>query len=161
MRRFPVRLLPVVSLFLVAACEQVERGQGEIHLPEGDADKGQALFVDLGCVSCHKVTGADLPQPEDAKEDQVVLGSTTGRALTYNQLVTSVVNPSHRLTPRYRKELVSDNGESRMRTYNDVMTVSQLSDLVAFLQAHYTKAERPGYKYPVYDYEAAEEEGSE
>jgi hypothetical protein len=37
-----------------------------------------------------------------------------------------------------------------MTSYNDVLTVTQLTDLVAFLQAHYEKAERPGYKYPVY-----------
>ena len=52
--------------------------------------------------------------------------------------MTSIVNPSHRLAGRYSDGPVSTpDGKSLMRNYNDVMTVNQLIDLVAFLQANY------------------------
>ena len=133
--------------------------QGDIYLPEGDAAKGEMHFVSLGCISCHSVVGAELPDPAEAGPVHVLLGSRTGQVRSYGQLVTSIVNPSHRLSGRYRKDEVSREGESLMPRFNDVLSVTQLTDLVAFLQAHYEKAERPGYKYPVYTYEA--DDGSE
>ena len=161
MRRFLISLVSVLSLLSVSACEQVEPSQGALHLPEGDANQGARHFVSLGCVSCHKVVGAELPDPVDAGPVRVLLGSRTGRTMSYDQLVTSVVNPSHRLSSRYRKDKVSEGGQSLMTSYNDVMTVTQLTDIVAFLQAHYVKAERPGYKYPVYSYTSENENESE
>ncbi len=161
MRSLIISLVSIFSLLCVSACEQVEQRQGAIHLPEGDANKGAEHFVSLGCVGCHQVVGAELPEPASAGPVRVLLGSKTGRAMSYNRLVTSIVNPSHRLSTRYSKDKISREGKSLMISYNDVMTVTQLTDLVAFLQAHYVKAERPGYKYPVYDYKSDSETDSE
>lgn len=161
MRSLLISLVSIFSLLCVSACEQVEQRQGAIHLPEGDPSKGAQHFVSLGCVGCHQVVGAELPDPVAAGPVRVLLGSTTGRKMSYNQLVTSIVNPSHRLSTRYRKDEVSQDGQSLMTSYNDVLTVTQLTDLVAFLQAHYVKAERPGYKYPVYEYKSDSESESE
>jgi hypothetical protein len=152
LRIFSIGLVALFALFCISACDLSDRGQGDFYLPEGDAAKGEEYFVSLGCVSCHKVVGADLPEPAEAGPVRVLLGSRTTGTMSYGQLVTSIVNPSHKLSARYRKDEVSHEGESLMTVYNDVLTVTQLTDLVAFLQAHYTKAERPGYKYPVYDY---------
>ena len=41
-------------------------------------------------------------------------------------------------------------GESLMTVYNDVMTVTELVNIVAFLESRYEKLERPGYRYPTY-----------
>ena len=161
MRSLVVSLVSIFCLLCVSACEQVEQRQGAIHLPEGDATKGAEHFVSLGCVNCHQVVGAELPDPVDAGPVRVLLGSNTGRAMSYNKLVTSIVNPSHKLTTRYRKDKVSQEGQSLMTSYNDVLTVTQLTDLVAFLQAHYVQAERPGYKYPVYSYKSDSESESD
>jgi hypothetical protein len=81
--------------------------------------------------------------------------------MSYGQLVTAIVNPSHRLPIGHRRTGVSEDGESRMTAYNDVLTVTQLTDLVAFLQLHYTAAERPGYEFPVYDYTSDAEAGAD
>jgi len=132
--------------------------QGGIHLPEGDASAGEMHFVSLGCVGCHSVIGAELPEPVGPV--RVLLGSRTGRRMSYGELVTSIVNPSHRLSGRYSRDEVSREGESLMTSYNDVLTVTQLTDLVAFLQAHYEKADRPGYKYPVYTYQSDDDSQS-
>ena len=61
-------------------------------------------------------------------------------AKTYAQLVTSVINPSHKLAPRSKsidEKISNDDGSSKMRVFNDVMTVQELIDLVAFLQPKY------------------------
>ena len=107
-----------------------------------------------GCVCSMKsavkaspMTESELPDPAEAGPVRVLLGSRTGRSMSYGRLVTSIVNPSHRLSGRYRKNEISQQGESLMTSYNDVLTVTQLTDLIAFLQKHYVKAERPSYTY--------------
>ena len=37
-----------------------------------------------------------------------------------------------------------------MVNYNDSLTVTQLTDLVAYLQTHYEDVLRPGYQFPSY-----------
>ena len=159
MRRPHISVVALVALIWLSACAPDDRRQGDIYLPEGDATRGEQHFVSLGCVGCHSVVGSELPEPEAgaAGPVRVLLGSRTGRTMSYGQLVTSIVNPSHRLSARYRKDDVSREGESLMVSFNDVLTVTQLTDLVAFLQAHYVDAERPGYKYPVYTYKSGDE----
>ena len=72
--------------------------------------------------------------------------------MSYGQLVTSIVNPSHRLAPKYFSENIAKDGESLMTNYNDMLTVTQLTDLVAYLQLHYEDVLRPGFQYPSYKY---------
>ena len=145
-------LLPA-CVFAIAACEPQGAASGDFNLPEGDAAKGQQHFVTLGCVSCHRIRDVDLPEPEERGPVRVLLGSTT-RITSYGDLATSIVNPSHRLSPRYRKDEISKEGESLMTSNNDVMTVTQLTDLIAFLQPHYQKVSRPRYTYRTYRYSA-------
>jgi hypothetical protein len=61
------------------------------------------------------------------------------RVKTYGDLVTSIINPSHKLAPGYRPDDVTEGGRSLMeRAYlNEVMTVQELIDLVAYLQPLY------------------------
>lgn len=156
-----IRLVAICSVFFVAACEPASQRKDSLVLPEGDPIQGQTEFVALGCAGCHNVVGAELAKPAEAGPVRVLLGSQTGRKMSYERLVTSIVNPSHRISSRYSKDEVSQEGESLMVSYNDVMTVAQLTDLVAFLQKHYVNSGRPGYKYPVYDYKAKSEEEEE
>jgi hypothetical protein len=66
-----------------------------------------------------------------------VLGGASRRVRTYGDLVTSIINPTHRLIAGFPAEQVSRDGESLMPVLNDVMTVQQLIDLVALLQSSY------------------------
>jgi len=157
MRGDLLRLVTLSAVLFLSACEEVEQHRGQIHLPEGDAAIGQQEFVALGCVGCHTVIGAELPEQAEPGPVRVVLGSQTRRKMSYEQLVTSIVNPSHRISRRYRKDDVTEEGQSLMASYNDVMTVTQLTHLVAFLQQHYVESGRTGYTYPVYDYQGAQE----
>jgi hypothetical protein len=108
------------------------------RLPDGDADRGLEAFTALQCHACHSVEGLDLQFLGTGAAD-VKLGGTVLRVKTYGELVTSIINPSHKLAPGYRPQEVSTEGESLMTLahVNDVMTVQQLIDVVAFLQAHY------------------------
>ncbi len=104
-------------------------------LPAGNAEHGEADFLQFRCYDCHRVQGVELPPSEDAEHVTVELG-VVDEPRSYADLVTGIINPSHRLAKGYTPSLVSQDGKSRMPVYNDVMTVTQLADLVAFLQAH-------------------------
>lgn len=142
------RLAAFSLLALLAGCDVGPKSGKGFRLPDGDPLKGRAAFVALKCTTCHKVAGLDLPAPKEGIE-VVTLGGEVRTVQTYGQLVTSVINPSHSLVKRHPPEAVSENGKSKMPVFNDTMTVSQLVDLVAFLQAQY-KIEDPDYLYYPY-----------
>lgn len=106
-------------------------------LPPGNAERGQEAFVHFRCYDCHRVRGVDLPLGEEPNQVMVELGRVESQPRDYSDLVTAIVNPSHRLAKGYTPILISTDGKSRMTVYNDVMTVTQLIDIVAFLQSHY------------------------
>jgi hypothetical protein len=120
------------------------------RLPDGDAEKGMQAFHDLQCYGCHTVQGMKFP-PGDADSVSVVLGGNVTRVKTYGELVTSIINPSHKLARGYKEEEVTIDGASRMELayLNDVVTVQQLIDLVVFLQPlyHLMPPENNPYRY--------------
>ena len=116
-----------------------ERGQAQgFALPPGDVQRGQATFVELSCHACHEVPGsvermADTPYPDVF----VRLGGQTTRVKTYGDLVTSIIQPSHRLSRGTDPRTLTDAGESVMPTLNQQMTVTQLVDLTTYLADQY------------------------
>ncbi len=112
-------------------------------LPTGDAARGKTAFQALRCNACHEVAGLDLEYLNGPAH--VTLGGKTTRIHTEGELVTSIINPSHKIAPRYPQDQVAVNGQSIMSAayLNDVMTVQQLVDLVAFLQSTYQIAPPP------------------
>lgn len=145
-------LLVVLGGILLAGCGQ-KSGFG-FRLPDGDAKRGRDAFVALRCSSCHHVAGLDLPQQGTGAAD-VALGGQTIHVKTYGELVTAIINPSHRIAPGYpENQVTTSDGKSLMALayLNDVMTVQQLIDLVAFLQSSYEVVPPPispySYIYP-------------
>ena len=128
----------VLLAFLTAACNNPKSSAG-FRLPDGDAGRGKAVFLELKCNTCHTVAGTDIPTPSNdyAYVRVVVLGGEVAHVKTYGELVTSIINPSHSLAPGYPKELITKGNQSAMTNFNGTMTVQQLIDLVAFLQSHY------------------------
>lgn len=139
------------ALLVVFGCTPDAQQAVGFRLPDGDVQRGQATFVRLECNSCHSVAGVELPDPIVKGAIDVVLGGTVGHVKTYGDLVTSVINPSHKLINRYPEEQVSENGESLMRNYNETMRVAELIDLVAFLQSKYD-VQVPEFYYRGYGY---------
>ena len=93
-----------------------------------------------------------LATTAEQPELTIELGGEVSRIKTYGELVTSIINPSHRLAKGYSAEYVQDDGVSKMPVYNDAMTVTQLVDLVAFLQSKYTLKEYEPTVYVPYGY---------
>ena len=107
------------------------------RLPDGDPAAGRQAFVNLGCNACHEVAGVPIEYVEGIT--RVQLGGKTTHVRTYGELVTSIINPSHKIAPQHRERGAVLEGESVM-TYlylNQIMTVQELVDLVAFLQPTY------------------------
>jgi mono/diheme cytochrome c family protein len=137
-----------VSLILLSACQPDT--SNEYTLPAGDAAAGEAMFVQIGCHACHTVSGVDGLRDEETQYERTIpLGGEKPRVYTYGELLTSIVNPSHQISQRHLRDQVAIDGQSVMRDYNDILTISELTDLVAFLEAHYTlKHYEPTHYYP-------------
>jgi sulfur-oxidizing protein SoxX len=146
-----IALLSLSGMFMIAlGCSpKPESGKG-FTMPDGDVERGKTAFVELNCHHCHIVSGAgDLP-PLEEREMSVRLGGEVARIGTYGELVTAIINPSHRLAKGHKMEDVSKDGHSLMKNYNEVLTVSQLIDLVALLQSHYSLRKYEPTDYPMY-----------
>lgn len=149
-----VAVLPLAaSLALTAGCEAPSQPPSmDFALPNGDVEAGRALFVSYQCHSCHTISGLELPPPEEPGSVSIRLGGRVGKIKSYPELIMSIINPSHRFMRRLRREDVTRDGESIMTVYNDVLTVTELVNLVTFLESNYEEFDRPGYRYPVYSY---------
>lgn len=111
-------------------------------LPNGDPERGEEAFVALRCSSCHEVAGLEeeLPRPTANPQTGIKLGGLAMREPTDGELVTSIINPSHEISPAAppgEEERVVSGSGSRMANLNEVMTVQQLIDIVAFLHERY------------------------
>ena len=114
--------------------------------PDGNAAQGKIEFVALGCNTCHRVSGVDLPAPTVQPPVPVVLGGKVNIDPADGYLATSIIFPSHQLAA-YPRQMIANGDQSRMPSY-DRITVRQLADLVAFLQAQYTVVPpAPAYIY--------------
>ena len=148
-RHAALSLIAVLVLLLVSGCSRDATSAVGFRLPDGDAANGRAVFLYMQCHQCHTVAGEDFPAIPFADPPYVELGGEVTRVKTYGELVTAIINPSHKLADQYAADLVSENGESNMYNYNQYMTVQELTDLVHFLQPHY-EVVTPEYRYPVY-----------
>ena len=139
-------LLTVVIFCGFIACDSGPRSPVGFLLPGGDIEEGKAAFLELQCNACHTVDGVDLPPPVviPSPSASVLLGGHVFEIRTDGYLVTSIINPSHKLARGLKREnIITSTGESRMPDYSEIMTVQQLIDLVAFLQSRYTVVPPP------------------
>lgn len=139
----------VVCMAFISACDMGPKSAAGFRLPDGDAEVGKQLFVKLECNSCHTIAGLELPLAAESGPVTFTLGGPVPRVKNYGQLVSSVINPSHRVARHFSKD--QEGEESLMRVYNETMTVQELIDLVAFLQAQY-QVPIPQYTYYSYKY---------
>lgn len=146
-------VLTTLAVLLIAACDMGPKSSFGFTLPEGNADYGQSYFVEFRCIDCHVVAGLEdeLVAPEGIDPIMVVpLGGTTSRIQTYGELVTSIINPSHKVSTQYRLSPAMDERISQMRNYNSIMTVDELIDIVAFVQQQYELRPYPQTIYRMY-----------
>jgi hypothetical protein len=128
------RTTVLLLVTVLGGCGGQEKG---FTLPQGDAERGRETFVAFRCFDCHDVHNVELPARENSNVTIVKLGGEVTQNKTYGDLVTGVINPSHRLAAGYKPSENVPEGTSPMKVYNDVMTVTQLVNIVTFLQQHY------------------------
>ncbi|MFK7733614.1 MAG: c-type cytochrome [Pseudomonadales bacterium] len=126
-----------LCFFLICGCDKGADSPRGFSLPEGNSDRGRIAFVDNRCSDCHSIEGLQLGEASENRELNIIIGGQSPNVKTYADIVTSIINPSHRVLPRHRADGTDENGQSKMRVYNDVLTVTELIDLVAFLQPKY------------------------
>ena len=136
-----VPALLLASIIGLQGCTQESDG---FALPEGDVAAGKQTFAALGCNGCHSVADIEYaPIPaqierlgqEVSTTVNVPLGGQTTRYRTQGDLVASVINPDHKISRRYDRSAATST--SPMVSSNEVMTVQELINLVAFLQQEY------------------------
>jgi mono/diheme cytochrome c family protein len=135
--KFVNPMLMLLLAILGVGCEIGPQSGSGLRLPNGDVVAGKQAFVDLGCNACHEV--GDQAGPVEAPGGRVMvrLGGKSPHIETHGELVTSIVNPSHGFPRRYAREDVTEGNQSRMRNFNDTMTVAQLIDLTTYIQSKY------------------------
>ena len=141
----------IVSITLISCSKGADSPKG-FSLPKGDAQIGKTVFLKYQCLSCHTLEGITQEGIYKNAEISVALGGKTRKTVTYAELVTSVINPSHKLASRYLITDVSTEGTSKMIVFNDVMTVTELVNLVAFLQPKYKLVPYQPTRYNYYPY---------
>ena len=142
-------LLSIILMLSLQACDPGPESPVGFNLPKGDAVEGEKVFMKYQCLACHNLDGFAYEMVNKEFEPPVLLGGTSIRVKTYADLVTSVINPSHRLAHNYPLALIQQDGVSKMLVFNDMMTVTELINLVTFLQPNY---KIPNYKIPHYEY---------
>ena len=141
-------------LVIVTALAMLGAGCGHYSsfgfpVEEGDIEAGRAAFIANGCHRCHSVAGVRLPEYPGGSTPKIELGGETHQVKAYSELVTSIINPNHTISERYREQLRQPGPgplETQMTTdHIDTMTLRQLIDIVAFLDSRYVLVD--DYKY--------------
>lgn len=142
-------LLAAVAIMFLGCDSSPESSKG-FSLPEGNIEHGKLVFIKYQCLSCHQLAGVE---PDNTLVNNpaisVKLGGKSAWVKTYADLLTSVINPSHKLAKGYPVKAIQVAEQSKMPIYNDVMTVTELVDLVTFLQSNYelTQYRTPSYRH--------------
>jgi sulfur-oxidizing protein SoxX len=144
-------LLTLIFAVSLCACDSGPDSPKGFSLPEGNAVKGEKVFMNFKCLSCHNLQGFDNETLNKEMQPSIPLGGKSALVKTYADLVTSVINPSHRLARNYNINVSEPDGTSKMPVFNDVMTVSELIDLVTFLQGQYEVVPYKFTHYGQYD----------
>lgn len=126
----------LIALLLLGGCAPAPESARGFRLPDGDPTKGEEVFRETGCEACHTLAGEGEGSSLPAR---VVLGGEVTRVRTYGDLVTSIINPSHRIAANVPESMQAGKDLSMMEfaSVNDKITVTELIDLVAFLQGQY------------------------
>ena len=146
-------LFPLV-LIATSACSGDAKPVKGFVLPEGDIPQGEQVFVDFNCHGCHTIPEMEFPATEFEPPFILDIGGNVYRVKNYGELLTSVVNPDHIISQKYKLMLEQAERKtaiSPMPYFGEEMTVAELIDLVAFLHAQYSKLQPDYYQthYPI------------
>jgi mono/diheme cytochrome c family protein len=117
-----------------ATIEQLHEAGGvprgwTFRLPSGDARRGREVFARLACYRCHRLRGESYPGPSGAGPELTGIGGHHPAGY----IAESILNPDAVIVegPGY----TGADGRSTMPEYRNVLSVADLLDLVAYLEA--------------------------
>jgi sulfur-oxidizing protein SoxX len=142
-------ILASVILLALPACSEEGKPVRGFVLPEGDIAQGEQVFVDFNCHGCHTIPDMEFPVTDFTPPFILEIGGEVYRVKTYGDLLTSVVNPDHIISPKYVAMLESANREaviSPMPYFGEEMTVAELIDVIEFLHAQYSRLQPQYYR---------------
>lgn len=129
-----VSSMVVTGTVIGSGGESVSSSKVELlSLPEGDAAQGRDAFIALKCNSCHEVLGDKHMAKPTAQKPGPGLGVRQSRYKP-NFIADSIIFPSHAILPGSHGKDSQDHF-SKMGDFSDVITVRQLSDIVAYLKS--------------------------
>jgi mono/diheme cytochrome c family protein len=137
----------VFILLALSACTGDAKPVKGFVLPKGDIAQGEQVFLDFNCHGCHTIPDKEFPKTDFEPPFNLEIGGEIYQVKNYGELLTALVNPDHVISPTYRNMLAKakrETGLSPMPNYGEEMTVAELTDLVEFLHAQYTRLQ-PGY----------------
>ena len=150
MKTQPCKLFFVVlAMFAIAACgrdsthspDPATHGHGtpkdwKFTLPAGRAEEGRKLFVEAECHKCHEIKGEKFPEIVKEKGDVGPELSQMAGVHPPEYFAESIINPNAVLDHDAKKNgYLGDDGKSKMPEYNDIFTVRQLADIVAYMSS--------------------------
>ena len=110
-----------------------------VVLPEGEVEAGRKAFLALRCTTCHRVAG-EPKFPAPVTDSQGPELNRTLRQRPASDVAEAIIVPSHSMSVRtsaaIKKRLQGmPDILSPMGDYSRVMTVRQLTDLIAYLRS--------------------------
>jgi len=152
MKYLVLYIVALISLGLIG-CDLGPESPKGFNLPVGNSEEGKHVLIKYQCLACHTIKGLEPPADlVDNPKFSVRLGGKSTEVKTYADLLTSVINPSHKFAKGYKLDAIQTGGVSEMTIYNDVMTVTELVNLVTFLQSNYELIPYRRYDYQYYGY---------
>jgi hypothetical protein len=142
-------MLVLFTLFALSACTEEGKPVRGFILPQGDITRGKQVFVDFNCHGYHTIPEMEFPETDIEPPFILEIEGKVYRVKNYGELMTSIVNPDHVISPRYSAMLEKLDREaviSPMPNYGETMTIAELIDLVEFLHAQYTKLQPRYYR---------------
>jgi hypothetical protein len=162
--RYRYRLLTVVGIFLGTAVSSglaqpasgkkrssdASSGRSEGHgahhtpvgwkfsWPKGNPVKGREVFVKLECYSCHEIHGEKFPAPSGDSGPEL---SAMGPLHEAEYFAEAIINPN--AVTEKGKAYEAADGSSKMPSYNDLVTVQEVIDLVTYLKGLKPSADVP------------------
>jgi cbb3-type cytochrome oxidase cytochrome c subunit len=97
--------------------------------PPGDPVNGREVFVKLECYSCHEVKGEKFPAPQGEIGPELAM---MGPLHEVEYFAEAIINPNAVIVEG--KGYEAADGASKMPSYNDLLTVQEVIDLVAYLK---------------------------
>ena len=142
-------MMVLIALLALSACSGEAKPVKGFVLPPGDIAQGEQVFVDFNCHGCHTIPEMEFPETDFEPPFILEIGGEVYRVKNYGELLTSIVNPDHIITPKYIAMLEKADREaiiSPMPYFGEDMTIAELIDLVEFLHAQYTKLQPEYYR---------------